>query len=244
LNHFFLFETLPHKKIPPSPQRHINFTMSRQASPVPVRTIIANIKEEHERQHMFSHLETVQQCIEYLPVAYRPALKTKYFALADIAEKRGRVNKMYLTLRHHANTGTFPPQLEAVHEPAFQFTKEYLESENSSDDAYASLMHTAWINFRSNSLKHVTDRKRAELTFLEKKLRPAAYHDEILTAVKAVRNSQRQIAGIEGVSTIVEDVSMGDGSGTATPTQSAPSLPCPAVGRVQVQTGWTPTIRW
>ena len=196
--------------------------MSRQASPVPVHTIIANIKEKGERAHLFSHLETVAQCVEHLPYAYRAPLKTKFFASADAAEKRSRVFKTYHTLRHHKNTGTYPPQLEAVHEPAFQYTKEYLEAESSAGDAYASLMHAAWIDFRATMLKHALNRKKAELAFLEKKIRPAAYHDDILACVQKVRNSQRLMAGLEAIAE-EGDVIMGENGGTTPPISKSSS---------------------
>jgi len=69
-------------------------------------------------------------------------------------------------------------------------------------------------------LNNVIDRKKAELEFLERKLRPSAFREDILIVVRAVWESQRRISGL---ATIGEDtdVPMEDGSGATTPTQSS-----------------------
>jgi hypothetical protein len=200
--------------------------MSRQASPAPVASLVANTKENAERAYLFSRFESVAQCIAHLPFAYRSSLKTKFFALADVAEKHGRVCKTYHTLRHHQQTGTYPPQLEAVHEPIFQFTKEFLEYEQHIPDAdnLAVRSHNVWASFRSDTLNTVIERKRSELAFLEKKLHPATFREDILSAVRAVWEAQRRFSGLVNVREEDSDVLVESGSGTATPTQAAPAI--------------------
>jgi len=108
-----------------------------------------------------------------------------------------------------------PPQIQAVHEPTFQYCKEYLEHvQTSTDETTTNLMHNAWIDFRVKMLNYAVDKKEAVFTFLEEKIHPAAYRGDLLTCVRKVGEDQRLVNGVD------VDTPMGQGSGAATPTQS------------------------
>ena len=137
-------------------------------------------------------LATVKDCVNQLPVAYRPRLQALFFELADTAEKFGRVDKTFQTLRYHHQHNEFPPQIQAVHEPKFQFCKEFLESSATKDEyeTYTRQLHSAWTTFRTTSMATVMSAKKAELAFLEGRLHLRAYRQRVIDIVDEVYDAQ------------------------------------------------------
>lgn len=163
--------------------------MSRQPSPAlaPVASMIP------DRSALFSQLASVKDCVNQLPVEYRPRLQALFFELADTAEKYGRVNKTYQSLRYHHQHNQFPPQIQAVHEPKFQFCKEFMEDATTKEEyeSFSRQLHTAWTSFRTTSMAAVLSAKKAELALLKGRLQMGAYRQRVIDIVDDVFSSQQ-----------------------------------------------------
>ncbi|KAA8892598.1 hypothetical protein FN846DRAFT_915158 [Sphaerosporella brunnea] len=212
--------------------------MSRLASPMPpVATMVADITKRGSRQVAFNAITSVKECVDILPTAYRATARDIFNTLSDITEKYGRVNKVFQTFRHHRSKGTFPPQIECVHEPSFLFTKEFSEHAETVPEAKARLlkMRNLWSAYRSDLLTAAIDAKREELLVLEARLQPKTYWNDIVNAMERVY--ERQLSFYKGADgkfplgeSIIEDVEMVTGADTPTagPSGSAEPSTIPA----------------
>ena len=226
--------------------------MSRQPSPAlgPVASLVAQISKKADRTVFFSHLTTVKDCVLQLPSAYRPRLQAIFFELADRAEKYGRVDKTLQTLRHHNNNNEFPPQIQAIHEPKFQFCKEFIESATTKEahDDYSRKLHSAWTTFRSSSMAAVMEAKKEELCLLEGGLQMGAYKHKIIEVVDEIYGLQSTLHNVTGVDNdgniVMDTVQEGDVEGEI-PRRTASSSRARSMGTLPGDQGqpWTKADR-
>ena len=97
---------------------------SQHTDPTDPTTLRNRMRERRTRARLLPPVDSLGTC-QPSPILLPGPGQTPFFALADLTKKYGRVFKQLQTLRHHKSTGTFPPQIQAIHEPTFQYCKEY-----------------------------------------------------------------------------------------------------------------------
>ncbi|KAF8533107.1 hypothetical protein BDD12DRAFT_900363 [Trichophaea hybrida] len=181
--------------------------MSRQYTPAPVGTLVASIKEKQSCSDFYSRLETQAECVAALPLTYRASHRTIFYALADIADKHGRVLKTYQMLRHHPNTQTFPLQIAAIHKPVFNYCKEFIkDGVGKGYTDHKQQLRNSWETFRTKALNSVLECKKCELEFLEGKLMPVSYLSDLKKAVSTDFEGQAAVHGRSDGATLAEEL--------------------------------------
>ncbi|GAP83315.2 putative reverse [Rosellinia necatrix] len=155
----------------------------------PITSLVAGIEREQERMALYSHLTSVKDCIEAIPTTYREALRPVLFELANVCERYGRVNKTLHTMRTHKTNGTLPPQLKALKDPEFQYSKDFLGNVegDTPDVTIGKLLNS----FKEKVLQGTIDSKKAEVSFLGNLLQAEVVNEKILHVVTDVYNERK-----------------------------------------------------
>lgn len=122
-------------------------------------------------------VHTVDEIINLVPVDYRAVLEAPLRSAASQVGKLVKARKGLNELNRHKAAGTFPAQVQGIHQPQFQLAKEF--DEDAISGPLKTALKSSWEAFCKGALDSAIALFTAEVTFFESRLKPEGWYTKL-----------------------------------------------------------------